>query len=166
MLPAIKEQVRNEIIQFEQACRDRNTALNMAEPDMPLTHHFAPGVYGREIFIPADCVVVGKIHKHAHLNMLMQGHVTVKTEAGIEDFHAPMVMVSKAGTKRALYTHTDTIWVTVHLTESQDLDVIEDEVIAKTYEEFDKLQLEHTPQTSTKDLLWLGQQSAQQQSPS
>ena len=50
---------------------------------------------------------------------------------------APQVMCSKAGTKRVVYTHTDTIWTTVHLTESTDLEEIEEQIIAKNYEAFD-----------------------------
>jgi hypothetical protein len=47
------------------------------------------------------------------------------------------VLVSKAGTKRVVYTQTDTIWTTVHLTEKVDLDEIEDEIIAKDYAALD-----------------------------
>jgi hypothetical protein len=72
--------------------------------------------------------------------MLMQGRVSVVTEEGPILMEAPRVMSSKAGTKRVVYTHTDTIWTTVHLTESTDLEAIEEQMIAKTYEEFDALQ--------------------------
>jgi hypothetical protein len=92
-------------------------------------------VYAREILLPAGLTIVGKIHKHAHLNMLMKGRVSVFTEKGREDFTGPLTMVSKAGTKRAVYAHEDTVWVTVHLTQSTDLDEIEDEIIAKDFDE-------------------------------
>lgn len=106
----------------------------------PLKHFFAPGhtckhVYAREILLPAGLTIVGKIHKYAHLNMLMRGRVSVFTEKGREEFTGPLTMVSQAGTKRAVYAHEDTVWVTVHLTQSTDLEEIEDEIIAKDFEE-------------------------------
>jgi hypothetical protein len=48
------------------------------------------------------------------------------------------VFVSEVGLKRAVYAEEDTIWVTVHLTEhsgEENLDKIEEEVIAPSYEE-------------------------------
>lgn len=131
---------RRAIVRLESTLRDLTAARILPEPDCPLEHVFAPGAYGRQIFIPKDSLIVGKIHKHAHLNFLMQGTVTVATEEGPVRLTAPLMMVSKAGTKRVVYTHEDTIWATVHLTDSTDLDEIEEQIIAKTYEEFDAIQ--------------------------
>ena len=128
---------RQAIMQVEATLRELKAVEHLPDPDCPLSHVFAPGAYARTIFIPKDTLLVGKIHKHAHLNMLMQGKVSVATEEGPMLLEAPQVMCSKAGTKRVVYTHTDTIWTTVHLTESTDLDEIEEQIIAKTYEEFD-----------------------------
>lgn len=116
----------------------------LPEVEMPLQHVFAPGAYARTIFIPAGSVIVGKIHKHQHLNILSMGHVTVYTEGGgEEDMHGPLTMVSPPGTKRAVYAHTDTVWTTIHLTNETDLDKIEEHVIAKTYEEYEQFAIEH-----------------------
>jgi hypothetical protein len=134
------ESVRHVIVQLESNIKQYNQEHQLAEPDCPLSHVFAPGAYARTIFIPKDTLLVGKIHKHAHLNMLMQGRVSVAAEEGPILMEAPRVMSSKAGTKRVVYTHTDTIWTTVHLTESTDLEAIEEQIIANTYEEFDALQ--------------------------
>jgi len=134
------ESVRHVIVQLESNIKKYNQEHQLAEPDCPLSHVFAPGAYARTIFIPKDTVLVGKIHKHAHLNMLMQGCVSVAAEEGPILMEAPRVMSSKAGTKRVVFTHTNTIWTTVHLTESTDLEAIEEQIIAKTYEEFDALQ--------------------------
>jgi hypothetical protein len=51
---------------------------------------------------------------------------------------APEIFVSEVGIKRAVFALTDCLWVTIHLTEhagEENLDKIEDEVIAKDYEE-------------------------------
>jgi hypothetical protein len=134
------EETRVAIMDLETTIRGFLVEHSLAEPDLPLAHTFAPGAYARTIFIPKDALVVGKIHKHAHLNMLMAGTVSVATEEGPVLMEAPKVLVSKAGTKRVVYAHTDVIWTTVHLTEETDLEKIEDAIIAKTYESFDAIQ--------------------------
>lgn len=101
--------------------------------DCPLKHHFAPGVYAREIFIPAGTVIIGKIHKHAHVNIISQGSASVMTEFGEMKIEAPCTFISQPGTKRAVLAITDVIWTTVHPTDETDLAKIEDEVIAKDY---------------------------------
>lgn len=141
VLPACSNRaVREEIVALESDIKTFLREEGIAEPDCPLTHHFAPGAYGREILLPKGVLVIGKIHKHAHLNLVMKGKVTVGTEDGVRHIEGPLVFVSKPGTKRVVYAHEDTIWVTVHLTDSQDLDEIEDQIIAKSYEDYDALQ--------------------------
>lgn len=103
----------------------------------PVTHHFAPGVYAREMFLPANHTIVGKIHKHAHLNIISQGVVVVSTEEGSKELVAPCTFTSYAGTKRAVFVKEDAIWTTIHVTDETDLEKIEDEIIAKDFNELD-----------------------------
>jgi hypothetical protein len=114
-------------------------------PDCVVTHYFAPKdekygccTYARQMFIPKGTLIIGKIHRHQHLNFILQGKVSVATEFGKKYFEAPCTFISETGLKRAVYAEEDTIWTTVHLTQysgEQDLDKIEDEVIAPTYGE-------------------------------
>jgi hypothetical protein len=93
--------------------------------------------------IPAGTVIVGKIHKHAHLNILSQGTVCVMTETeGDRQLTGPLTMVSPPGTKRAVYAITDAVWTTIHLTNSTDLEEIEAEVIAPTFEDYEQFRLQ------------------------
>ena len=109
----------------------------------PLKHSFADGVYVREIFIPKGHILTGKIHKHTHPNFLMQGEVVVITEdQGAEHLVAPLSMISSAGTKRVVIALEDTVWITVHVTDETDLAKIEDYVIAKDYEAYDRYTME------------------------
>lgn len=126
--------IRAKVLAFERALGAHPGAIHGDSAYLPLTHAFAEGCYVREIFIPAGSMLVGKIHKHAHPNFLMQGKVIVVTEQGGRAYlEAPLSMISHAGTKRAIYALTDTIWITVHVTQETDLDKIEDYVIAKDY---------------------------------
>ena len=92
-------------------------------------HYFADGMYGRALLIPAGTCLTGKMHRHRHLNFLMQGTIRVWTEQGMKDLEAPQIIVSEPGTKRVGYAYTDVIWVTVHATDKTDLAEIEAEVI-------------------------------------
>lgn len=117
-------------------------------PQLPeqLTHHFADGIYARELRIPRDSVIVGKIHRHAHLNFLMKGDISVLTEHGIRRIQAPAVIASAPGIKRAGYAHEDTIWITVHATRETDLEKIEDQVICKSFDEFERIAADEVKQ--------------------
>ena len=107
----------------------------------PLTHRFADGVYAREILLPAGTLVIGKIHRYAHLNIITKGRVAVLTEFGVEELEAPYTFTSLAGTKRVVFAYEDTIWTTLHGTQHTDPDTVEEDIICKSFEEFDALQL-------------------------
>jgi hypothetical protein len=106
------------------------------------SHHFAPGVYAREYFIPAGSLVIGKIHKTEHFNIICKGKCSVSTEDGPMVLEGPCVTVSRAGVKKAVYAFEDTTWITIHVTEETDPDKIEKEVIAKDYDEIETLRIE------------------------
>ena len=105
------------------------------QTELPLKHSFAPGVYARELEIPAGTLLICKIHKHRHHNFLMKGSILVLTETnGVELLQAPLMIVSEEGTQRIGYAITDTLWTTVHENKdnSVDLDAIEERTVVKT----------------------------------
>lgn len=112
--------------------------MNLPQIDLPLKHTFTTGIYSREIFLPKDSIVVGKIHRHDHLNFISRGRVTVLTKDGLQTIIGPCTMISSAGTKRAVYAHDDTVWTTIHANPDNetDLDRLEEFIIAKNYDEF------------------------------
>lgn len=129
---------REEIMDLQDRLSVAVAQGEFKEPEMPLRHIFTDGAYARELTMPAGSVVIGKIHKHAHLNFITKGKVEVATEFGREVFTAPYTFVSEPGTKRAVYILEDTVWTTVHVTQETDLEKIEDYVIAKSFEEYDE----------------------------
>lgn len=106
-------QERAAIMRIQSACQALSDGHRMDESP-PLKHWLAPGIYAREIHLPADSVVVGKIHRHRHLNILSVGRVTVMTEFGVDELTAPASFISEAGTKRVVHTHEAAIWTTIH----------------------------------------------------
>lgn len=97
--------------------------------DVPVQHHFAPGVYMRQMDAAAGTLVVSKMHRTEHMNILVKGSLTVATENGIQLMTAPCVLKSMPGTKRIGYFHEYSSWITVHPTEETDLEKIEQQVI-------------------------------------
>jgi hypothetical protein len=133
-------ELRREWIEgLESALLELTDAPQGDRPDCPLVHSFGEGFYVREIFIPAGMMLTGKIHKHEHPNFLMEGKVSMITEdGGAILMEAPQSLMSPAGCKRALFTHTPTWWITVHLNpngHTEFNDELEDEIIAKDYKE-------------------------------
>ena len=103
----------------------------------PVEHDFADGCYIRQIYNPAQQLIVTKIHKKKHPFFLMVGEMSILTEEGVEYLKAPYYGITEPGTKRFIYTHTDCVFVTVHATEHTDLNKIEEEVIATDYNDPD-----------------------------
>ncbi len=97
-----------------------------------LRHTFSDGVYARELLIPKDIVIIGKVHRHAHLNIVSKGKAAVWTPDGIRLIDAtnhPVTFESLPNTKRVVVALEDTVWTTIHLTKETDLAVIEEEII-------------------------------------
>ena len=109
--------------------------------ELEVKHHFAPGVYARELFIPKGVLLTGKIHKTEHLNILAKGRIEISNMGESKELTAPCTFVSPPGTKRAGYAHEDCVWITIHPTEETDIEVIEQQVIAKDFGDM----IEHKP---------------------
>lgn len=138
-----KKVQRQDIVDFENLLRTHPDAVFGDNEGMPLVHSFADKIYVRQITIPKGTVLVGKIHKHCHPNFLLKGEVEVATEfGGVERLKAPMSIISKAGTKRTVRVFEEAVWVTVHEnpTNTQNLEELEDYIIAKSYEEYEEFE--------------------------
>lgn len=103
---------------------------------LPLKHYFAPGVYAREIFIPKDTLVVGKIHKYPQINIMSKGDLSVLTEYGVVRVQPPFTIVSPPNTKRIVYAHEDTVWTTIIGTDETDIDKLDGLLTAQTDDEY------------------------------
>lgn len=125
------------VLAFEKQIVDLGGLVGHAcdESLMPLKHTFVDGAYIREIFMPAGTVLTSKIHKIQHPYFVMQGKCSVRTEDAIFHIEAPFHGITEPGTKRILIIHEDTIWITVHVTNEIDLDKIEEQIIAKTFDD-------------------------------
>lgn len=101
----------------------------------PVKHHFAKGLYCREILIPKGTRIVGKIHATEHFNTIVQGECLVITTTEEKHIKAPYLWVTKAGEQKAVLALTDVIWQTYHVTDKTDIDEIEKDVIVERFED-------------------------------
>lgn len=132
-----RDEVRVAIAGFEDAVRNMpNTGSIM---DCPVQHVFSPGTYCREITMAEGAVVVGRIHRHRHTNIISKGRCRVLTEFGCEELAAPCIFVSEAGTKRIVYVLEDTVWSTIHAnpTDVYDVDVLLDILSTTEYSDIE-----------------------------
>lgn len=107
--------------------------LQLDQVEIPIKHYYANGFYAREMTMPPGVALIGKIHKSEHICIVSKGEVTVMSEEFEGKIQAPYTYVSKPGAKRALYSHTEVVWTTIHMTDEEDLAKLEDELIAESY---------------------------------
>lgn len=100
--------------------------------DCPVKHYFVPGMYAREITIPAGVVLTGAVHRTEHLSTISAGRIAVETGEGVMEISAPYTFVSKPGAKRAGFALETTVWTTYHATGTTDLDALCEELTEST----------------------------------
>jgi hypothetical protein len=105
--------------------------LTMEQTECPLQHQFEKGLYIREIRIPADVLIVGRIHRHGHVCQLLEGSlVLIHREGHQEAFQAPSEILTLPGYQMVLYTATPVVARTIHPnpTDSRDISMLEADI--------------------------------------
>ena len=113
----------------------------------PLIQDYKVGMYGRELYVPANMTFTGQLHKHHHFVILLKGKIALVSEEKKQVIEAPYVYTSLGGSKRAIHTLEDSILLNVHVSTKvthQDHKKIEKEVIADSYEEIGLVSPDYT----------------------
>jgi len=98
--------------------------------DFPLVHTFTPGLYSRQILMPAGAILTSKVHRTEHQYVVSKGSLWVYSGVdGPQYLQAPHSGVTKPGTRRLLVIEFDTIWTTFHPTSLTDVEEIEHEIL-------------------------------------
>ena len=91
----------------------------------PVIHRFGPGVYMREVKIPAGTMAVGHHQNFEHMNIVLAGRVTILQDDGsTTEVVAPTMYVGKPGRKVG-YIHEDLVWLNIYATTETDIDRLE-----------------------------------------
>ena len=125
-----------------EAGRMEQTIVDCKKDADQADHYFGEGVYARALLIPAGTCVISHIHKQDRVCMIMSGECTFVDEWQKETVKAPYIGEFKAGSKTAVYAHTDTLWVACLGTHLKDAATAIDELVETTHEEY-QLYLEH-----------------------
>ena len=102
-----------------------------------LNHYRIPGVYARELKLKAGTILTGKIHNFESMGILSQGRMRILTSEGAKVVEAPYVTVDKPGIKRLGVCETDCTFVSIHRTDAETIEDIEDELVSDTFEQFE-----------------------------
>ena len=130
-----RKEFREKITDLENDVTEYGMSNTELHEVNPVKHTFAGGCYIREIYNPANHLIITKIHKKEHPFFLMKGSMSILTEEGIQHIEAPYQGITKPGTKRAIYTHEECTFITVHATENTSIEEIEEEVVCTNYED-------------------------------
>jgi hypothetical protein len=110
----------NELVERLQA-----EILKQPQAEGSVRHTFMPGIYMRELTIPAGVVSVGHKHRYNHISMLVKGRITVlNTDGSLTELTAPLTMISFPG-KKCAYAYEECIWINVHAANCTDVETIE-----------------------------------------
>ena len=102
-----------------------------------IKHNFVPGIYLRQMILNPTAIIISAFHKRDHVWFLLEGDITIVNKNGEENFKAPYVGFSKAGTQRVIRANEYSIFQNVFQNPSnnQDLDFVENYNYALTKEE-------------------------------
>lgn len=129
-LELLQSSVRQKVFKAEALM------LQMPQRELEVKHYFSHRIYARELYIPRDTILVGKLHKFPQLNILSKGDISVLIDEEVKRIQAPYTIVSPAGTKRIAYAHEDTVWLTIHGTDEINIDIIEEMFTASSEQEY------------------------------
>jgi hypothetical protein len=106
--------------------------LRLPQVEVPLQHRFAPGIYLREVVMPAGTIVIGHQHKTEHFNIVLSGRALVSMNGVTREIVAPCILKSEVGVRKILYIREEMRWATIHPTDETDVAKLEDSLIVKS----------------------------------
>lgn len=99
--------------------------LEREQAQVPVTHHFSPGIYMREATLPAGAYVLGAAHREGGSNIALSGEAWVKVDGELRHVVAPCILPSAPGTRKLAYVVKEMRWVNVFATTETDIAKLE-----------------------------------------
>lgn len=100
--------------------------------ECPVRHLFSPGIYIREMTMPANSIVLGHEHTTEHANLVLKGKAIVLIDGVRHRIEAPFVVNSKPGSRKIALVLEEMVWCTVHATTETDIEKLEAQLIRKS----------------------------------
>ena len=106
--------------------------LELPQVDCPILHHFGPGIYIREVRMPAGTFAIGHRQKEDHFNVLLAGKVAMLDDDGSPRVvSAPLMYSGKPG-RKAGYIIEDVVWQNIYSTNETDIEKLESRFLDKS----------------------------------
>lgn len=106
--------------------------LKFPQAECPVRHIFGPGVYIREVFLPANTWAIGHHQNFEHLNIMIKGKVKMYNQDGSTSIiEGPLTFTGSPGRKVG-YIIEDTIWQNVYPTAETNVEVLEATYLTKS----------------------------------
>lgn len=124
-VPAVLEDLSKAVSLSDRIDELQELMLEQAQAECPVIHRFGPGLYMREVTIPAGAIAIGHYQKREHLNVMLKGKITVLRDDGnLETLTAPLVFTGKPGRKVG-YVHEEVVWQNIYATFETDVEKLE-----------------------------------------
>lgn len=107
--------------------------LSMSQVDCPVVHHFGPGIYVREVTIPAGSIAMGHAQRYDHLNIVLKGSVAILDGDQWRTVSAPAIFVGGPGRKFG-YCIDECVWQNIFANpdDERDIETLEDRYFDKS----------------------------------
>jgi hypothetical protein len=130
--PIATQHVRHKIEALEAEWK------KLPQVEIPVVHRQTGGIYAREIIIPADTFLTGRIYKGDHFDVMIYGDITVTSDEGRKRLEGFNLFEGVRGKKRAGYTHSETKWITFCACGEMDEDDYLDHLTVESFDDLDK----------------------------
>lgn len=109
--------------------------IRLPQVGCPVVHHFAPGIYAREIRIPKGVVLTGAVHRFDNLVIVSKGKLELATNEGSVIVQAGDHVTCRAGTKNVAVALEDTTWTNIFATDETDVEKLVEHLTESTHAE-------------------------------
>lgn len=130
--------------------------LQFPEVEIKTEHRFVPGLYIRQITIPAGATCTGAACKFEHFSVMVRGRMFALSEGAMREIAGYNEWIAPAGVKRVGIAIEETVWYCVYPNpdDERDLNVLEERI----FEQADMLQRRRAADGQiefTKEPSWL-----------
>lgn len=116
---------------YDNAEKLIDALVDVPQNPCSVTHRFGPGLYIREVRMPAGTFAIGHEQKFEHMNVFIKGAVRMlNADGSTTDMVAPMTFIGKPGRKCGLILE-DVVWQNIYATDETDIDKLEEMFLNK-----------------------------------
>ena len=123
--------IPSHITELENVIRE----LGKPEPERVTEHAFVAGMYLRRFSMGPRILVVGRMHRHESVLIVLKGAMTVWSGGSVYHVAAPHQILSPAMCKRVVLSHTSIELLNIYPTKATTVEEAERELIVPEQEQ-------------------------------